>query len=166
MQVFKATAQIKHKNSIAFGKAPRREADSQPISQSVRQAVSQAVSQARRQADREAEPHSLAFFSGELQLQIVGSHNPTGTSPKALHTCTSWYAHAAKFGSSTFDVNQHSTILLAFCTLCPMSPIVTMFGPRGERELHTMKSQKCKNTIIIFFILSIGFLLCPTHSGT
>ena len=45
-------------NSIAFGKAPRREADSQPISQLGRQAVSQAVSRANRQA----KTHSLTFF--------------------------------------------------------------------------------------------------------
>ena len=60
-------------NSIAFGKAPRREADSQPISQSVRQAVSQAVGRASRQADRQAETYSLAFFP-LLHLQTVGVH--------------------------------------------------------------------------------------------
>ena len=59
-------------NSIAFGKAPRREADSQPISQSVRQAVSRAS----RQADKQAEMHSLAFFIGGLQLQT--RRNSTG----------------------------------------------------------------------------------------
>ena len=40
-----------HKNSIAFGSAPRREADSQPISQLARPAVSQ------------TETHSLGFLS-------------------------------------------------------------------------------------------------------
>ena len=44
---------VAKRNSIDFGKAPQREADSQPISQSVRQAVSQAVSRASRQADRQ-----------------------------------------------------------------------------------------------------------------
>ena len=39
-------------NSIAFGSAPQREADSQPIGQLVKQAVSQTVSRASRQADR------------------------------------------------------------------------------------------------------------------
>ena len=39
-------------NSIAFGSAPRREADSQPISQLVRQAVSQ-DSQSGKQAGRQ-----------------------------------------------------------------------------------------------------------------
>ena len=39
-------------NLFAFGGAPRREADSQPISQLVRQVVSQTVSRASRQADR------------------------------------------------------------------------------------------------------------------
>ena len=57
-----AALRIFIKNSIAFGKAPRREADSQPISQSVRQAGSQAVGRASRQADRQAESQSLAFF--------------------------------------------------------------------------------------------------------
>ena len=45
-------------NSIAFGKAPRREAGNQPM----RQSVSQAVGQAIRQAERRAETHNLAFF--------------------------------------------------------------------------------------------------------
>ena len=65
-----------HQNSIAFGKAPRREADNQPINQSVRQLVGQAG----RQANRQAKTHSLAFFfqsrttstnSGEPQLQRI-----------------------------------------------------------------------------------------------
>ena len=46
-------------DSIAFGSAPRRKADSQPISQSVRQAVSQTVGQASRQADRNTQ---FGFF--------------------------------------------------------------------------------------------------------
>ena len=50
---------------VALGKAPQRQADSQPISQSVRQAVSQAVGRASRQADRQAEAHSLAFFQSQ-----------------------------------------------------------------------------------------------------
>ena len=57
-------------NSIAFGKA-----DSQPISQAARQAVSRAVSWASRQADWQAETHSLAFFSGGLQLETRGNLN-------------------------------------------------------------------------------------------
>ena len=48
------------------------------VSQSVSQAVSQAVSWASRQADRQAETHSLAFFSGRLQLQTVGNCQSTG----------------------------------------------------------------------------------------
>ena len=60
--------------SIAFGKAPRREADSQPI----RQAVSQAGSWASRQADRQAEIQ-FGFFGGSLQLQTVGNLRPVGT---------------------------------------------------------------------------------------
>ena len=51
-----------HLNSIAFGKAPGKEADSQPISQPVRQAVSQAVGRASRQADRQAENTVWLFF--------------------------------------------------------------------------------------------------------
>ena len=62
------------KNSFAFGKAPRREADSQPISQSGRQAVSQAVSQASRQADRQAETHSLAFSVADYNYKHWGTH--------------------------------------------------------------------------------------------
>ena len=58
------------KNSIAFGKAPRREADSQPISQSARQSVSQAS----RQAHRQAETHSLAFF--QLRTMIINNGEP------------------------------------------------------------------------------------------
>ena len=58
--------------SIAFIKAPRREADNQPICQSVRQAFGQTVGRASKQV----ETHSLAFFpsrtastnSGELQF--------------------------------------------------------------------------------------------------
>ena len=53
-------------NSIAFGSAPRREADGQPISQLARQAVSQAVSQASRQADRQTETRSLGVSSSGL----------------------------------------------------------------------------------------------------
>ena len=59
--------------SIAFGSAPRREADSQPISQLVRQAVSQAVSRASGQADRQTETHSLGFFSGRLGYKQWGA---------------------------------------------------------------------------------------------
>ena len=48
-------------NSISFGKAPRREADSQPISQSGRQAVSQAVTSAGRQTGWQK--HTVWLFS-------------------------------------------------------------------------------------------------------
>ena len=41
------------RNSTAFSKAPRREADSQPISHSGKQAVRQAIGRASRQADRQ-----------------------------------------------------------------------------------------------------------------
>ena len=57
-------------NSIAFGSAPRREADSQPISPLVRQAVSQAVSWASRQADRYTK---FGFFRLRTRLQATGS---------------------------------------------------------------------------------------------
>ena len=46
---------MKPPNSIAFGGAPRREADSQPISPLARPVVSQTVSQ--------TETHSLGFLS-------------------------------------------------------------------------------------------------------
>ena len=58
------------KNSIAFGSAPQREADSQPISQLVRQAVSQTVSRASRQADRNTQ--FPFFFSGKLGFKPWG----------------------------------------------------------------------------------------------
>ena len=68
------------KNSVAFGSAPRREADSQPISQSVRQAISQAVSRASRQADRQTETHRLGFFSDRIGYKqwgaLLAAENP------------------------------------------------------------------------------------------
>ena len=56
-------------NSIAFGSAPRREADSQPISQLVRQAVSQTVSRASGRADRNTQ---FGFFQWPTRLQAAG----------------------------------------------------------------------------------------------
>ena len=56
----------RYKNPIAFGKAPRREADSQPMSQSSgKQSVRQSVGQAGWQTGRHkhTETHSLGFFS-------------------------------------------------------------------------------------------------------
>ena len=47
-------------NSIAFGSAPRREADSQPISPLARPAVSQ------------KETHSLGFCHWQSRSQVVG----------------------------------------------------------------------------------------------
>ena len=69
-------------NSIAFGKAPPREADSQPINQ------------AGRQAGRQAETHSLAFFqswttstnSGEPQLHQCGRQS-SGRTLAFRHRC-------------------------------------------------------------------------------
>ena len=55
-------------NSIAFGSAPRREADIQPISQFVRQAVTQIVSRASSQASQ----GKFGFFQWQTQLQAVG----------------------------------------------------------------------------------------------
>ena len=69
-------------NSIAFGKAPRREADSQPISQSGRQAVSQAVSWGSRQADRNTQ---LSFFSGADY-----NYKHWGTTGMQEHSMTEW----------------------------------------------------------------------------
>ena len=57
-------------NSIAFGSAPRREADSQRISQLVRPAVGQAASRASRQADRNTQ--FGFFFQWQTRLQAVG----------------------------------------------------------------------------------------------
>ena len=57
-------------NSIAFGSAPRREADSQPISQLVRPADIQTVIRASRQADRNTQ---FGFsFSGRLSSKQWG----------------------------------------------------------------------------------------------
>ena len=61
-----------NKKSIAFGSAPQREVDSQPISQLVRQAVSQAVSRASRQADRNTQ---FGFFQWQTRLQAVGERS-------------------------------------------------------------------------------------------
>ena len=67
-------------NSTAFGKAPRREADSQPISQSVRQAVGQAG----RQTGRTGRLFSVADNS----YKQGGSLNPQGQSVvKRSNTC-------------------------------------------------------------------------------
>ena len=55
-------------NSIAFGTAPRREADSQPGKQSVRQSVGQAGRQTGRQK------HTVwLFFSCGLRVQTLGN---------------------------------------------------------------------------------------------
>ena len=58
-------------DSIAFGSAPQREADSQPISQLVRQAGSQTVSWASRQAGRQAET-PFGVFQWQTRLQAAG----------------------------------------------------------------------------------------------
>ena len=61
-------------NSIASGSAPRREANSQPISLLVRQAVSQAVGQAGRQTGRQADRNTqFGFFQWRTRLQAVES---------------------------------------------------------------------------------------------
>ena len=59
------------RNSIAFGSAPRREADSQPIIQLVSQAVSQTVIRASRQADRNTQ---FRFFSVADSAINSGGH--------------------------------------------------------------------------------------------
>ena len=51
---------------MAFGSAPRREADSQPISQLVRQAVSQTVIRESKQAGRQKHPVSVFFLVAGL----------------------------------------------------------------------------------------------------
>ena len=58
-------------NSIAFGKAPHREADSHPISQSSRHAVRQAGRQTSRQ--RGPKNKVWLFFSCGLRLQTLGN---------------------------------------------------------------------------------------------
>ena len=77
---------VPKQNSTAFGKAPQREANSQPISQSssqsgsqsgsqsAKQAGSQSVRQSVGQAGRQVETHSLAFF--QLRTMITNVGNP------------------------------------------------------------------------------------------
>ena len=73
------------RNSIAFGSAPRREADSQPISQLVRQAVSQTVSRASRQADRNTQ---FGFLQWQTRLSTAGKDvtNRTSDGPMAMQS--------------------------------------------------------------------------------
>ena len=66
----------KLRNSIAFGSAPPREADSQPISQLARPAVSQTVIRASRQAHRNTQ---FGFFvSGRLGSKQWGGKIASG----------------------------------------------------------------------------------------
>ena len=67
----------KGQNSIAFGSAPRREADSQPISQLVKQAVSQIISRASRWADKNTHKNTQFrfFFNGRLGFLHWGAYN-------------------------------------------------------------------------------------------
>ena len=61
-------------NFIAFGSAPQKKADSQPISQLVRQAVSHAVSRASRQAGRQADRNTqFGFFNDGLGYKQWGA---------------------------------------------------------------------------------------------
>ena len=62
-----------HPNSIAFGSAPQREADSQPINQLVRQAVRQTISQASRRVDRNTK-HTVWVFSVTHKHLRVTTH--------------------------------------------------------------------------------------------
>ena len=68
-----------HKNSIAFGKAPRREAESKHISQSPgKWSVRQSVRQASRQRGRQT--HMIKLFSVEgPQLPNKGNQDSGGT---------------------------------------------------------------------------------------
>ena len=54
-------------NSIAFGNAPQREADNQPIRQ--------LVSQASTQEDKQTKTHSLGFFGGGLDYKQWGAES-------------------------------------------------------------------------------------------
>ena len=77
-------------NSIAFGSAPQREADSQPISRLVRPAVSQTVGRASRQADRNTQ---FGFFQWQARLQAMGMTGGCGAGggPVAMQpTAAAW----------------------------------------------------------------------------
>ena len=67
------TIKTQRKNSIAFGSAPGREADSQPISRLVRQSVSHSGSQSGKQAGRQADRSTqFGFFQWWTPLQAKG----------------------------------------------------------------------------------------------
>ena len=87
---------IGFRNLIAFGKAPRREADSQPISQSDRQVVSKVVGRASRQTRRQKHTVWL-FFSHRLHIQTVG--NPSCTNAIG-HPLVEHSPFASKVGGS------------------------------------------------------------------
>ena len=72
-------------NSIAFSNAPRRDADSQPISQLVRQAVSQAISRASRQANRQTQTCSLGFSTASWPTPLVHPEGDTSSSMETLN---------------------------------------------------------------------------------
>ena len=78
---FKDSAGVQSgQNSIAFGSAPRREAESQPISHLVRQAVSQ-VSQTSSRASRQADGNTQFGLSRwQTRQQAVGRAVPVRTS--------------------------------------------------------------------------------------
>ena len=80
-------------NSVAFGSAPRRKADSQPANQSVSQASGQSDSQSGKQAGKQK--HSVwVFFSGRLGFkqwggQILSEQATVEWQCSRPHTCRS-----------------------------------------------------------------------------
>ena len=93
-----------HENSIAFGSAPRREADSQPISPLARPAVSQT----------ETETHSLGFLSAADAARSSGTtFRPRASSGRMVMQAT------ADFSISGTNPGGANMTLPAPPTICP-----------------------------------------------
>ena len=120
-------------NSITFGSAPRREADSQPISQLVRQAISQTVRGARRQADT----HSLGFFRfwpfspessitfGSAPRREADSQPISQFVKQAISQTVSWASRQAE---------THTVRFLGFWPFRPENSITFGSAPRREAD--------------------------------
>ena len=138
--------QIYGENSIAFGGAPRREADSQPISQLARPAVS------------EIEAHSLGFLSVANSAPSNGedSHHQNKQWPNsnAADLLGRWFEpHLANHGSGAFNHRRPAGIRSAdpkFCSrlcyhltaVCPDSNMSPLCLKPSHRKLLTPPPQK------------------------
>ena len=84
---------LKGENSVALGKAPQREADSQTVSQSVSQASSQSGSQSGKQAGRQAASNTqFGFFQWQTTSTNSGTRwlMWTNISPVVEHWLNNW----------------------------------------------------------------------------